>query len=274
MNTILKRHFELLSESNRIGHAFLICNTCYENLKEDIFDILSNYFFDTKINIDECSDVYIIKPQNGKILKEDILSLQEAFKTYSQINKNRVYIIDGAECMNDYASNALLKTLEEPENGIFAFLISSNINKVLPTIKSRCQILLVDDYSGFDLSKYDSDFVKNVISFIEKLEKEKVRTLAYIYDFFSKKEEKENMENVVKIMKYFYRDVFLHKLGKNLEYFNDYSEIISKIDSKNTEKSIINKLTILNRYESMLEYNLNLGLFLDKLIMEMGSDNL
>ena len=124
MSSILKNYFENLKENNRISHAFLLCNTNYDNLKEDLNFILSDYFFSgKKVNLEDNPDIYLIKPQNGNILKDSILSLQEVFKSKSQLNENRVYIIDGVHLMNDFSANSLLKFLEEPENNIYAFLI-------------------------------------------------------------------------------------------------------------------------------------------------------
>jgi DNA polymerase-3 subunit delta' len=51
----------------------------------------------------------------------------------------RIAIIDDAETMLDDAANSLLKTLEEPRPGSIIFLISSDLDLILPTIRSRCQ---------------------------------------------------------------------------------------------------------------------------------------
>lgn len=53
----------------------------------------------------------------------------------------RVFIIDDANKMNDSASNALLKTLEEPPSTTYLFLISSRPDSLLQTIRSRCQTI-------------------------------------------------------------------------------------------------------------------------------------
>ena len=54
----------------------------------------------------------------------------------------RVALIDDAECLNDESSNSLLKTLEEPPNGSVVFLLSPDLDLILPTIRSRCQPVL------------------------------------------------------------------------------------------------------------------------------------
>lgn len=51
----------------------------------------------------------------------------------------KVAIINDADTMNEVSANALLKTLEEPPEGAVLFLIASNLDAVLPTIRSRCQ---------------------------------------------------------------------------------------------------------------------------------------
>lgn len=51
----------------------------------------------------------------------------------------KIAIINDADTMNDEAANALLKTLEEPPDGAILFLVVSNLDALLPTIRSRCQ---------------------------------------------------------------------------------------------------------------------------------------
>ena len=54
---------------------------------------------------------------------------------------SKVFIIEGAESMNEAAQNALLKTLEEPPPGTFFILMSSHPEGVLATVRSRCQMI-------------------------------------------------------------------------------------------------------------------------------------
>ncbi|MCH8801716.1 MAG: DNA polymerase III subunit delta' [Chloroflexi bacterium] len=54
-----------------------------------------------------------------------------------------VVIIDGAESMSDDAANALLKTLEEPPPQVMFLLLTANEGAVLPTIRSRCQRMVL-----------------------------------------------------------------------------------------------------------------------------------
>jgi len=55
--------------------------------------------------------------------------------------RSRVFIINGAEHLSGEAANCLLKVLEEPPAGVLLLLLTSNEQKVLPTVRSRCQRL-------------------------------------------------------------------------------------------------------------------------------------
>lgn len=70
---------------------------------------------------------------------DDVRALQE----YSHVKGQgvRLIVLDHAETLTLGASNALLKTLEEPRAGVHLLLISDNPSKLLPTIKSRVQAL-------------------------------------------------------------------------------------------------------------------------------------
>jgi DNA polymerase-3 subunit delta' len=55
------------------------------------------------------------------------------------LGRRRVFVVRDAERMNDEAQNALLKTLEEPPGSACLILVSSAADRLLPTIRSRCQ---------------------------------------------------------------------------------------------------------------------------------------
>ena len=71
---------------------------------------------------------------------EDIRKINEQVRIPPQIGKYKVYIIDEAHMLSPQAFNAFLKTLEEPPKHIIFILATTEKNKILPTILSRCQI--------------------------------------------------------------------------------------------------------------------------------------
>jgi DNA polymerase III subunit delta' len=54
--------------------------------------------------------------------------------------RNKIFIIDPADALNDEAANALLKGLEEPPENSYFFLITINVQELLFTVRSRCQV--------------------------------------------------------------------------------------------------------------------------------------
>ena len=57
------------------------------------------------------------------------------------LSRRKIAIVDDADCMNAEAANAFLKTLEEPTPDTVIIMISSQPDALLPTIRSRCQML-------------------------------------------------------------------------------------------------------------------------------------
>lgn len=72
---------------------------------------------------------------------EDILNLQKKLNLSRFEGKAKTILIADADRLNDASSNALLKILEEPMPQTYFFLISSNPEGILATIRSRCRQL-------------------------------------------------------------------------------------------------------------------------------------
>ena len=70
---------------------------------------------------------------------DDIRSLREKVNYAPNQARYKVYIIDEFHMLSGSASNALLKTLEEPPPHVIFILATTEVHKILPTIMSRCQ---------------------------------------------------------------------------------------------------------------------------------------
>jgi DNA polymerase III subunit delta' len=68
-----------------------------------------------------------------------IKELQRSAGLQPYEGRHRVFIIDGAEYLNEESANCLLKTLEEPPPKVLFILLTVNDGRLLPTIVSRCQ---------------------------------------------------------------------------------------------------------------------------------------
>jgi DNA polymerase-3 subunit delta' len=72
---------------------------------------------------------------------DEIRLVQHRLNTRPTLGSRRVVIIDPADDLEKAASNALLKSLEEPPVGTFFLLVAHRPGRLLPTIRSRCRIL-------------------------------------------------------------------------------------------------------------------------------------
>lgn len=84
-------------------------------------------------------DVIVISPKNS-IGVDDIRNLTEKINTKPYEGDKKVVIIKGADLITVQGQNAFLKTLEEPPLDTTIIMLAENINLILDTIKSRCQI--------------------------------------------------------------------------------------------------------------------------------------
>ena len=70
---------------------------------------------------------------------DDIRNLREKVNYAPNQARYKVYIIDEVHMLSNSASNALLKTLEEPPSHVIFILATTEVHKILPTLISRCQ---------------------------------------------------------------------------------------------------------------------------------------
>ncbi len=229
--SLLKKEFL----ENKNSHAIIFNTNNIEKCKKDVNDLISFIFGNNKIT--ENSDVVIIKKNDkGKILKEDILQLRDFFQTTSIYNKNRVYLIEEVHKLNASSANLILKFLEEPLEGVIALFITTNLDAVLPTIKSRCQIetMIYDQDEEISADDY------NTVCMILHSDKN-------VYLFKSKKEfESYDRSDLINL-------------------FNNYLNFCYNSNNLNDEIKNIKKIT---RAISMLNNNVNTDYVFDYLYLE------
>ncbi|MEI8128985.1 MAG: DNA polymerase III subunit gamma/tau [bacterium] len=97
---------------------------------------------------------------------EDAQNILEKIQYVPVNGKYKIYIIDEVHMLTNHAFNALLKTLEEPPENVIFILATTEPQKVLETITSRCQ--------RFDFRRITTDDIINHLKYIAKLEKIKI----------------------------------------------------------------------------------------------------
>jgi DNA polymerase-3 subunit delta' len=86
-------------------------------------------------------DVRVIEASNGTIKIDQIRAMQREVALSPHESRWRVYVIRQMERATTEAANCLLKTLEEPPDQVILMLTASDMDQLLPTIISRCQVL-------------------------------------------------------------------------------------------------------------------------------------
>lgn len=106
------------------GYACESCNEC------------------TRIAQQNFSDLIVLDGTSTSIKKDHILKLQHEFnKTGLEHTGKKIYILQRAENATPDALNSLLKFLEEPTSDMVAILLVEQLDRLLPTIVSRCQLI-------------------------------------------------------------------------------------------------------------------------------------
>jgi DNA polymerase-3 subunit delta' len=86
-------------------------------------------------------DLYVLEPVGDQIRIDDIRGLRSDLHMRPFEASRRVYLIFGADTMNEDAADALLKDLEEPPSYAVILLVANDLGPLPETIRSRCQLV-------------------------------------------------------------------------------------------------------------------------------------
>lgn len=211
-------------------------------------------------------DIYEFKDFKNKnsIGVDDIREIVQEISKKPTYGNKKVIVIYNGDKMTDAAANAFLKTIEEPPKGVFIFILCENLEAILDTIKSRCQIHKLQRLSLnemekiFKIKEYNLDYAvtKATLAFAEgipgraeafifqedykEIRENTLSMLKGVYnsskwdylkfeEFLSKN--KSSIEDVFTILISFVRDAIIYKETGN-------EELISNIDKLKDIKEI------------------------------------
>ncbi len=161
---------------NRIAHAYLFCGPrgTGKTTVARIFAKCLNCTGGPKVDFadDDPRCLEITEGRSIDVLEidgasnngvEQVRELRETVKYAPASSKFKIYIIDEVHMLSTAAFNALLKTLEEPPEHVKFMFATTDPEKVLPTILSRCQ--------RFDLRRIPVSLITEHLGYISKQEK-------------------------------------------------------------------------------------------------------
>jgi DNA polymerase-3 subunit delta' len=148
----LKNNLTSLYQKQKLHHAILLHGKRGIG-KASFINSLVGEFLDSKNNFHP--DFFKIEKEEEKkeITIDKIRKIFDFVNQTSASSGNKFILIDSACQLNRSSANALLKVLEEPQKNNFLFLVAHNLNAVLPTIRSRCSCILVEDLSKENFNK-------------------------------------------------------------------------------------------------------------------------
>ena len=255
-----------------------------------------------KVDHNNHPDIHLLDADGASLKIDQVRTLQQELSLHPLEGNYKVCLIDGAEHFTNGAANALLKTLEEPQAGTLIILITSHPEKLLPTIRSRCQSLPFSRLPKQQLatalekklnlstieatviaSLSEGSFKKALGSnrelFMEKRSK-LIQSLSALsagstiptFSFAEELEvEKETLPDILDIFQAFYRDILLLKHNRpEEELVNlDLIETLQRQNRTTTTASLLLKLKALESARFHLQRNVNRRLALEVMLMRI-----
>ncbi len=182
----LVSQFEKVIRHNKLTHAYLIENQddliTYEFslwLAESIFCLTKEEGLPCgtcvncrRIESADFPDVNVIEPDGQTIKVDQVREIKQTFIRSGLESRKKVLIIRQSEKMTTSAANSLLKFIEEPDGMMYVFFLTTNLNKILPTIQSRCQQVYLKPVPKEGIERaleLETDFSNSQIKIIAEL---------------------------------------------------------------------------------------------------------
>ncbi|MBO5346676.1 MAG: DNA polymerase III subunit delta' [Lachnospiraceae bacterium] len=248
-------------------------------------------------------DIIYVQHEKPGIISVDEIRKQVnndiGIKPYS--SEHKVYIIDEAEKMNVQAQNALLKTLEEPPAYACILLLTTNLESLLQTIRSRCVTLTMKPVPDTELQRYlmrelqVPDYKAGICAAFARGNVGRARELAVSTEFEELKEETlqlvrslqdktlsdlaavakakadkgSNTEGFLELLQMWYRDVLLYKSSDSSGslIFGEEKQYIKRMSVKSTYEGLNRILNAIEEARTRLAGNVNAELTLEWLLL-------
>ena len=250
----------------KINHAYMFEGI--EGIGKETFAYdLAKILLETP-HLENAPDCIRVKPEGNSIKIAQIRNLQSDI-VIKPHKKYKIYIIDKAGKMTLEAQNALLKTLEEPPEYAIIILVTNNKEGLLPTIRSRCEIVKFTPIPFIEIKNYlinqgIEPNRANLLSSFSRGSMKKALELASSNEFYEMKENvqkyietilSKNMVEILDIPTQIeqYKGEIINVLDMMINYFRDIM-----ICKEHINKSMIinaDKLVFIQNMSSKITYS-------------------
>lgn len=153
---------QTIKDSGRLGHAYILAGPARVGKKTAALEWLSQIFGLKLGDATAHPDFLFMEPlvdaktgkRAGEITVAQIRNLIWKLSLKPASAPIKAAVINDAHLMNTESQNCLLKTLEEPPGDAIIILVAQNANRLLETIRSRCQILQFNFVSVKEMGDY------------------------------------------------------------------------------------------------------------------------
>jgi DNA polymerase III subunit delta' len=252
-----------------------------------------------KIDSGNHADVISIEPEGESIKIDQIRELQRRLRFRPMEGGRRACLVDGAERMNEAASNALLKTLEEPPEETHLFLVTCRPHQLLPTIQSRCQWVkfkplptgqieeivrrelpgdaekasffasLAGGSAGKALALCDRGSFQERLKWLGFFKGASAMTPAEIWETCEKMSKDEDLEDFLDLWKIWVRDLLVYRIqGRGLINHDLADEIAAEAEKVSLER-LDHLFGLLSQVQRAISLNANRQLTLETLFLGM-----
>ena len=312
----IKEYMQNALKTGNVSHAYII-NGEKSSGKEFIAKIFAMALQCEKGEIEPCGECHSCKqalsgnqPDILRITHEkpnsigidDIrtqINSEVSIKPYSSPKK--IYIINEGEKITPQGQNALLKTLEEPPEYVVIFILTTNVEALLPTILSRCVVLDMKPVADKTIKEFlmgtlhIPDYKADVcVAFargnvgkakllatseeFDNIKEEAITLLKYINDMEINeivaaikkiKDFKLDINNYMDILSIWYRDVLLFKATNDVNHliFKEEIQYIKKVARKSDYEGLEKIIKALDKAKSRLNANVNFDLVMELLLL-------
>ncbi|QLE79696.1 DNA polymerase III subunit delta' [Francisella sp. Scap27] len=175
-------NFQAQKNSNKLHHAFIF-KVKDAVLLDSFIKSFCEILLDQEIQDYEDSPyVTIAKVENDEIKVAEIKKIIKNCELTAHNNLAKIIIIPELSFLNDSATNALLKTLEEPTENTFFLSFTRNFSDILDTVKSRSLTydISFDDEDKYNYLEYTFEMSKDSISKSLKMSRDDINVIAKI----------------------------------------------------------------------------------------------